>query len=423
MESLKNTSVKYAFMQALMDEGRDKSYKELSVIEDSKPILRPHTLISEEEIDYQDVNEDMLASSFDLLSLNTNISELATEYRALVDYVELSLLDTKARLEEEKSRLEDVNILCSNYKDFNIVIPLSELSFNGNIRQHKNILTAEPTIEQDIEYSIVNINGNGSSEDNIHNITSTEYNKMYSYKRYFSYDKEKSSSSIHIDNIDAQLALTLSSRQINELIIAANKETEIIKVEVSNDMSKWSLVSHDFNNSMTSYKYIYESGRYHIVFPSSNYVRITLKGTKVEEIKDTPNVYAKVIEVSQIVTRSRQFTEAAGITDNLITAGSAHAVGIYYDLYMPAFMKSQASHIETFLIINGERYNIIPLNQHDDGIKIIKNTNISIRNNYSIFINSPITSLQLEMSIPTFQGYSPYIANLKVCLGRRSKDV
>lgn len=423
MESLKNTNVKYAFMQALMDEGRHESYKELSLTQDNKPIMRPHSLINDEEIDYQDVNEDMLASSFDLLSLNTNISELATEYRALVDYVELSLLDTKARLEEEKSRLEDVNILCSNYKDFNIVIPLSELSFNGNIKQYKNILTAEPTIEQDIQYNIINVNGNGSSDDNIYNITSTESNKMYFYKRYFSYDKDKASSSVHIDNIDAQLALTISSNQINELLISVNKETEILKVEVSNDLANWSVVSHDFNNSMTAYKYIYESGRYHIVFSSSNYVRITLKGTKVEEIKDTPNVYAKVIEVSQIVTRSRQFIEATGITDNLITAGSAHAVGIYYDLYLPSFMKSEASRIETALIVNSDRYNVIPLNEHDDGIKIIKNTNISIRNKYFVFIDAPITSLQLEVSIPTFQGYSPYIANLKVCLGRRSKDV
>ena len=406
-----------------MDEGRVESYKELSSVPDNLPILRPHYLTKEEEVVYQNINEDMLSSSFDLLSLNSNISELATEYKALLDYTELSLLDTRERLKEEKSRLEDVNILCSNYKDFNIVLPLSELSFSGNIKQYRNILTAEPVIEEDVGYNIINVNGNGFSNDSVYNITTPEVNKIYSYKRLFSYDSEKASDSVHIDNIDVQLSLIISSNQINELLLAVNKETEILKVEVSNDGGNWTLVSHDYSNSITSYKYIYDDGKYHIVFPNSNYVRLVLKGVKISDVKNTPNVYAKTIDISQIVVRSRRFNDSTGITNNLITAGSAHAVGIYYDLYIPSFMKSQVSKIETFLIVNGERYGVIPLNEYDEGIKIIKNTNLSIKNNYSVFIDSPITSLQLEINIPTFLGYSPYISNLKVCLGRRAKDV
>ena len=56
-------------------------------------------------------------------------------------------------------------------------------------------------------------------------------------------------------------------------------------------------------------------------------------------------------------------------------------------------------------------------------LKFIKFSKTSLKENYVEYIDEPITSIQIGLTIPTAYNYSPYLANFKLCLGKQVPNV
>lgn len=458
MEDLKNTTVKNAYLQALADEGLMDKFKEKSLQDPNTPLFKPNYLSEEDEPKYTEVHQNTLESIFDIMNLSFNCIDSAYDIENLLSDVDLKIASIQEKIDAEDERVKDVNMICGNVTDFNSIIPITAGHFNikSNLYQYKNCITSSKTYEKNIPVRIVNINGNGYSGNDYvvsdkHDVLQKELfdtsltqnvfdgikNSAWEYSRLFSYDAVNKSDLINIDDIPATVQLTLESQSedgFNELVFDDDATTHITKVEVSDNNVEWHTVfngdiqPNKQDNSYSDFTYIYGSGA--LVFPVTQLLRITMYSNAVDskkikindQIKD--GVYRKFIKIYAMQARRNSFKEGSGTTQNIITSGKAICAGLFCNEYIPDFMQDALrQEVQYQLIINGVVYNVVPINSNKKGIKLIKYSKNPVKENYIEYIDEPITTLQIAMIIPTAYDYSPYIANLKLCLGKQVSNV
>ena len=71
--------------------------------------------------------------------------------------------------------------------------------------------------------------------------------------------------------------------------------------------------------------------------------------------------------------------------------------------------------------MNGNEYDVVPLNSNKKGIKIIRFGASSLNDSYAKSINETIKSASLKITIDTPDSCTtPFLSNLKVCLGEEA---
>lgn len=459
MENLKNTIVRHSYLQALADEKKLDTYKLKSEQSPNTPLFAPHYVNKEDEIKYDNINENILESSFDILNLNFNITDAAYEIESLMENVNNRIESIDEKLKAEEERVRDVNMICGNINDFNTIIPLSVNNFKikSSLYQYKNCLTASVASEEKVDVRLININGNGyigndyvvsKESDQLFekdklNTANEKYmydnikNTYWEYSRIFSYDSTNKSDIINIDDVSCTVQLTFEAQNelgINELVFSDDVKLSVTKIEISSDNLNWittfegNISLNNIDQSYSNFSYIYGSGA--LIFPTTKYVRITLGSNYVEnnkiKINDIVfnNTYRKIIRINEVEARRVMFNSGSGTTENIITSGRAISAGIFVNEYIPDFVKNNLTdEIKYVLIINGKNYEVIPINSDKKGIKLIKYSQTPVKENYVTYINEPINSLQVALVIPTALKYSPYLANLKLCLGKQVSNV
>lgn len=459
MEDLKNTIVRHSYLQALADEKKFDTYKLKSSQSPNVPLFTPNYVNKEDEIKYDNINENILESSFDILNLNFNITDAAYEIESLMENVNNRIESIDEKLKAEEERVRDVNMICGNINDFNTIIPLSANNFKikSSLYQYKNCLTASVASEEKVDVKLININGNGyigndyvisKESDQLFekdklNTANEKYmydnikNTYWEYSRIFSYDSTNKSDIINIDDVSCTVQLTFEAQNelgINELVFTDDVKLSVTKIEISSDNLNWistfegNISPNNVDQSYSNFSYIYGSGA--LIFPTTKYVKITLESNYVEnnkiKINDIVfnNTYRKIIRINEVEARRVMFNSSSGTTENIITSGRAISAGIFVNEYIPDFIKNNLTdEIKYVLIINGKNYEVIPINSDKKGIKLIKYSQTPIKENYVTYINEPINSLQVALVIPTALKYSPYLANLKLCLGKQVSNV
>lgn len=459
MEDLKNTIVRHSYLQALADDKKFDTYKLKSSQSPNIPLFTPYYVNKEDEIKYDNINENILESSFDILNLNFNITDAAYEIESLMENVNNKIDSINEKLKAEEERVRDVNMICGNINDFNTIIPLSANNFKikSSLYQYKNCLTASVASEEKVDVRLININGNGyvgndyvvsKESDQLFekdklNTANEKYmydnikNTYWEYSRIFSYDSTNKSDIINIDDVSCTVQLTFEAQNelgINELVFTDDVKLSVTKIEISNDSLNWvstfegNISPNNIDQSYSNFSYIYGSGA--LIFPTTKYVKITLESNYVEnnkiKINDIVfnNTYRKIIRINEVEARRVMFNSGSGTTENIITSGRAISAGIFVNEYIPDFVKNNLTDdIKYVLIINGKNYEVIPINSDKKGIKLIKYSQTPVKENYVTYINEPINSLQVALVIPTALKYSPYLANLKLCLGKQVSNV
>lgn len=459
MENLKNTIVRHSYLQALADEKKFDTYKLKSEQSPNTPLFAPHYVNKEDEIKYDNINENILESSFDILNLNFNITDAAYEIESLMEDVNNRIESIDEKLKAEEERVRDINMICGNINDFNTIIPLSSNNFKikSSLYQYKNCLTASVASEEKVDVKLININGNGyigndyvvsKESDQLFekdklNTANEKYmydnikNTYWEYSRIFSYDSTNKSDIINIDDVSCTVQLTFEAQNelgINELVFTDDIKLSVTKIEISSDNLNWittfegNISPNNVDQSYSNFSYIYGSGV--LIFPTTKYVKITLESNYVEnnkiKINDIVfnNTYRKIIRINEVEARRVMFNSGSGTTENIITSGRAISAGIFVNEYIPDFVKNNLTdEIKYVLIINGKNYEVIPINSDKKGIKLIKYSQTPVKENYVTYINEPINSLQVALVIPTALKYSPYLANLKLCLGKQVSNV
>ena len=459
MENLKNTIVRHSYLQALADEKKFDTYKLKSNQSPNVPLFTPYYVNKEDEIKYDNINENILESSFDILNLNFNITDAAYEIESLMENVNNRIESIDEKLKAEEERVRDVNMICGNINDFNTIIPLSANNFKikSSLYQYKNCLTASVASEEKVDVRLININGNGyvgndyvvsKESDQLFekdklNTANEKYmydnikNTYWEYSRIFSYDSINKSDIINIDDVSCTVQLTFEAQNelgINELVFFDDVKLSVTKIEISSDNLNWistfegNISPNNIDQSYSNFSYIYGSGA--LIFPTTKYVKITLESNYVEnnkiKINDIVfnNTYRKIIRINEIEARRVMFNSGSGTTENIITSGRAVSASVFVNEYVPDFIKNNLTdEIKYILIINGKNYEVIPINSDKKGIKLIKCSKTPVKENYITYINEPINSLQVALVIPAALKYSPYLANLKLCLGKQVSNV
>lgn len=459
MENLKNTIVRHSYLQALADEKKFDTYKLKSEQSPNTPLFAPHYVNKEDEIKYDNINENILESSFDILNLNFNITDAAYEIESLMENVNNRIESIDEKLKAEEERVRDVNMICGNINDFNTIIPLSANNFKikSSLYQYKNCLTASVASEEKVDVRLININGNGYVgndyvvskesdqlfEKDKFNTANEKYmydnikNTYWEYSRIFSYDSTNKNDIINIDDVSCIVQLTFEAQNelgINELVFTDDVKLSVTKIEISSDNLNWvstfegNISPNNVDQSYSNFSYIYGSGA--LIFPTTKYVRITLESNYVEnnkiKINDIVfnNTYRKIIRINEVEARRVMFNSGSGTTENIITSGRAISASIFVNEYIPDFIKNNLTdEIKYVLIINGKNYEVIPINSDKKGIKLIKYSQTPVKENYVTYVNEPINSLQVALVIPAVLKYSPYLANLKLCLGKQVSNV
>lgn len=128
-----------------------------------------------------------------------------------------------------------------------------------------------------------------------------------------------------------------------------------------------------------------------------------------------------VIRINNLIGFTNYYlAESSMVTEELL-AGAVQSIAVFATEYLPPTFPgdSDQAYIQYILTINGEDYEVVPVNGHRSGIKVIRYTNYSIADNYVQHVSEPIKSAKLTVKITTPDlSYSPFVSDIKICIGR-----
>jgi len=264
MEDLKNTTVRQAYLQALADDKKFDVYKKKSLMSPNQPLFEPHYINDEEEISYDNINQNILETSFDILNLSMNVIDNVSEIENLMYDVDERIKSIDEKIQAEEERVKDVNMICGNITDFNTIIPLTvnNFSIKSTLYQYRNCITASQVNEKKAILRLININGNGFvgndyvvskqsdlvMQKDLMDTSNESYmydtigNLFWEYSRLFSYDSVNKSDIVNIDDLPVQVQLTfqsVSNDGVNEIVFSDTSEVHITAIEISDDNVNW----------------------------------------------------------------------------------------------------------------------------------------------------------------------------------------
>ena len=132
-----------------------------------------------------------------------------------------------------------------------------------------------------------------------------------------------------------------------------------------------------------------------------------------------------VIRINDITAFSNTHETSSYIKTPELITNPVDCIAVFANEYVPPTFPSQVItsgkpyYFNYYFEINGKEYEVVPVNCHRQGTKIIRYSDHSIADNYTKHISEPIKSAVLVITLTTYDNsYSPYLSNLKVCLGK-----
>lgn len=127
-----------------------------------------------------------------------------------------------------------------------------------------------------------------------------------------------------------------------------------------------------------------------------------------------------VIKINGIsLAKNIYTTESVVRTSNLIKT-PARSIAIFCNEYIPEHFPS-GTYIEYHLTVNGQDFEVVPINSNKNGVKIIKTSDLDLNSSYIKYLNQKIKTAYLTIKIKTPNKYeTPFISNLKVLVGDKN---
>lgn len=430
---------------------------------DTEPIYTHKELNYEEPPSLDNEQRELLEMSMDINSINNGIYEMKNKIRELVDYVDSNIESAKAIIKKEDDRISDINIICSQTDDYNMVIPIYGTDFEGSFEDIDNkYFGAAISEKEEVEYGIISIDGNGLSgnrfvynEDDTFENTKNDYSDekyinddnditKFEYSRYFTNDKtEVIDGIINYDDKDVEVTILLNSldKKFNKIKwMTENEDLVVTRLETSTDgiyftdRLEKTLKNEGAEDLYNDSTYIYGSNV--LCFPYSYYVRITFRSSHIEndmiaiENEDGVNVYnntrRKKIAINNIKLYRSSYKSTSITSGNIIIGGSVDKVALFTSEYIPNHFTDK-NYITYYLIVNGVEQEVVPVNSGKDGIKIIKfsETDSSLTlDSWIKTVKETIKSVQIKMAIEIpNDNETPYVGNLKLCMGKETGSI
>lgn len=146
---------------------------------------------------------------------------------------------------------------------------------------------------------------------------------------------------------------------------------------------------------------------------------------KAEVTIPLDNAQRHVIRVNDITAFKSTYEQESYLETKELISTPVDCIAIFANEYYPPTFPTDASVYETedyltyILTVNGTEYTVVPVNSQKSGVKIIRYSNYTITENYTVHIAEPVKSATIKVKFRTPNpSYTPYLSNLKVCLGK-----
>ena len=307
------------------------------------------------------------------------------------------------------------------------------------------------------------------------NITDKKDTTYYEYSRITVSNSEYvENKDFNKDNIEARCTITFQAEDdVNEIEITSD-DTHIKVLNVAYSLDGKEYVDLDIpyisiNNKLDSYGnygYIYGSGKivfpykvrlFKITFESDGYQNDTLAyeqkllpvdpnynepiiGTPALEINDqsvttqntitnVSDVMPEVDEVTTVVKSARrhviringvsagmyQYPAKTKIQTHELLNEEVYAIAVFANVYVPQGLNDDA--VKFILTVNGRDYEVVPINSHKNGVKVIRFSTGYNNSTYTERIGEKIKSAYLSIIFTNTSKVTPYINNVKILLG------
>lgn len=265
------------------------------------PVLSAIEVHPESMADETIINDQINAICCDIESLDKEIIEISGATNALIINIKERINKIYKKLEKEKERLQDINLICNKYTDFAKVINLDESWFTGDY-SHENGIFTVPTKEIKARLKIIAVKGNGyEGNKNVYNITEESFvsdivdtsNRdhildgdvltKYEYSRITMPNAVSGMPSfVNFDAIEAKCTIEMEASQpINKIAINSDAESLIVSaLQTSDDGITFKQVAFEVDIVKKSNQYLisnYINGSGIVAFQPAKYVRLTLQ--------------------------------------------------------------------------------------------------------------------------------------------------
>ena len=425
------------------------------------------------------INSELLKINNDLSQIDNAIMSIGQQVYDLMTNTILRLNNIHANIMIEKERYQDMQMLCNKYNDYDHVKLLDNNDFRGEFYYENNLYSPERVKTKDVGLQVIDVSGNGYEGNKYvykdfkytnsvldtslrKNIVDKKITTYYEYSRITMNNTEDVSLfDFNKDNKDAVCTITLMAEDpINEIEIKSD-ETNVVITEIaySEDGITYEQLDIPYvsiNNKLDSYEnkgYVYGSGKicfpkqirlFKLTFESNGYTNDVLAYEKAlysyeneEEESDyiynsneidssiTPDIdyvtmivkSAKrhVIKINEITAGSYQYKTKSRMQSVELLDQDVYAISVFANVYIPEGLSDSA--VEFILTINGRDYDVVPINSHLNGVKIIRFSTGTASSAYTRRIGEKIKSAYLTIVFTNESRIAPYINNIKVLLG------
>ena len=411
-------AIKQAYAQKLIENGEAAAGTAVYNKDFSEPVFNGIAFHPEAEPVAQTIDNALEEVTIDFLALNKELSHIGGQYSDLIHELDARLSSVKERIETQKNRLHDVNIICGQYTEFDTVIPLTESNLVGGYVYDNGLISCPRSDKKDISLTVMSVIGNGSESSSTDYLLDNDH--TFEYSRYNSDKKENTAYVVNQDNAEAECFIILrGSDYFNAVKIEAVNAIIINGVQTSEDginfesMLNSPIYLKDDNRKYTDENYIFSAGT--IPFPRTKYVKLHVTSNGISSTSGGTQKHT--IKIGKISANSAKYKSTTIQTNNLIDS-TANSVALFVNEYVPAGFTGE-QYLQYILTINGKDHEIVPVNSSSDGTKMIKSSKLPIDDAYVTRINDTIRTVKLKI-IMKADGSSatPYIANLKLCVGK-----
>ena len=414
------------------------------------------------------INESFDDIKADLKSLDNMLVSTGTAINDLLTHTVDRLAEIKKNIILEKERYQDIQMLCNKYTDFDNVKTMENIVFKGNAHLSDGTFQASSRSTKKGLLNIVDVYGNGYEGNRYvynnyeyqqeiydtsirENMTDNKISTYYEYSRVTVQNvQEDTISYFNKDNEFARCTITFKADSYINYIDISTESSDIIITNISyssdgikyKDMNLPDKIS--INNKLDSYDdygYVYGSGV--ISIPNCIYFKITFQSTKNKsdviayektliENKDeivNDNASPKTLTNTTVVDSARRSvimlndisvyykrynTKTIIKSEELITAPS-YSIGFFANVYIPESLNDDS--IRFYLTINGKEYEVVPMNSHSNGTKIIRFSGGKSNTAYTELISEKITSAYLTITMSGTADATPFVNNIKILTG------
>nr|DAK26741.1 MAG TPA: hypothetical protein [Caudoviricetes sp.] len=406
MEYVGTKSLKKSYAQALIQNDNIKRGIKVFKKNLQEPIFEGYALHSESEPLKEDINNSFTEIGIDIAGLNKEFLNLSREYSSLVNNVTERLNAVEERIKKEENRIRDMNIICNRYRQIDSIIELTPGNISTNASYENGVFMGSLNKKKrDLKPLVLEVLGNGEEKDEKERGNLVDNDPLTSWTYIKKRDKKNKSEENTICSI-----LLFSDEPFNMIKIQSGDNIIVEDVQTSSDegLTYASNMSDEIhiNSQLHRYDnpdYIYEAGI--IAFPFTKFAKIRIKSEK------------QIITLDGISIAGSSYGEGIITKTGFITS-PVESISVYANEYIPSHFISD-KYIEYILTINGKDYEIVPLNSHKPGIKVIRFANYSNENNYTEHLNETIKTAKLKVIIHVSRnGETPFVSNLKICLGK-----